>query len=76
MSLDSFFDTLDTESSTIQKLNTLQRIIPTENIVEIRYVVETIEFIGNITIPWGVDDKKNILQKLNTCNLYYKTFGV
>ena len=64
MSLNSFFNSLDTDAqltawklSTIQKLNTLQRIIPTENIVEIRYVVETIEFIGNITIPWGVDDK-------------------
>ena len=41
MSLNSFFDTLDTETkfttwkfSTIQKLNHLSNVIPTENIIE------------------------------------------
>ena len=57
MSLDSFFDTLDTEtkfttwkSSTIQKLHHLSDIIPTENIIELRYINETIEFIDNLTL--------------------------
>ena len=57
MSLNSFFDTLDTEtkfttwkSSTIQRLNHLSDIIPTENIIELRYINETIEFINTLTL--------------------------
>ena len=57
MSLDSFFDTLDTEtkfttwkSSIIKKLKHLSTITPTENIIELRYINETIEFIDNLTL--------------------------
>ena len=85
MSLNSFFDTLDTEtkfttwkSSTIQKLNHLSDIIPTENIIELRYVNETIASINTLTL---LDDnsnsgnKQNIIERLQNCNSYYKEFG-
>ena len=85
MSLDSFFDTLDTEtkfttwkSSTIQRLNHLSDIIPTENIIELRYVNETITSINTLTL---LDDnsnsgnKQNIIERLQNCNSYYKEFG-
>jgi len=85
MSLNSFFDTLDTEtkfttwkSSTIQRLNHLSDIIPTENIIELRYITETIEFINTLTL---LDDnsnsgnKQNIIERLQNCNSYYKEFG-
>jgi len=85
MSLDSFFDTLDTEtkfttwkSSTIQRLNHLSTIIPTENIIELRYVNETIASINTLTL---LDDnsnsgnKQNIIERLQNCNSYYKEFG-
>ena len=85
MSLDSFFDTLDTEtkfttwkSFTIQRLNHLNDIIPTENIIELRYVNETIASINTLTL---LDDnsnsgnKQNIIERLQNCNSYYKEFG-
>ena len=85
MSLDSFFDTLDTEtkfttwkSSTIQKLNHLSNIIPTENIIELRYVNETIASINTLTLLSSNSDtrnKQNIIERLQNCNLYYKKFG-
>ena len=85
MSLDSFFDTLDTEtkfttwkSSTIQKLNHLSDIIPTENIIELRYINETIEFIDNLTLSSNNIDtgiKQNLIERLQNCNSYYKKFG-
>ena len=85
MSLDSFFDTLDTETkfttwkfSTIQKLNHLSDIIPTENIIELRYVNETIASINTLTLLSSNSDtgnKQNIIERLQNCNLYYKKFG-
>ena len=85
MSLDSFFDTLDTEtkfttwkSSTIQKLNHLSDIIPTENIIELRYVNETIVSINTLTLLSSNSDtgnKQNIIERLQNCNSYYKEFG-
>jgi len=85
MSLDSFFDTLDTEtkfttwkSFTIQRLNHLSDIIPTENIIELRYINETIASINTLTL---LDDnsnsgnKQNIIERLQNCNSYYKEFG-
>ena len=85
MSLDSFFNTLDTEtkfttwkSSTIQKLNHLSDIIPTENIIELRYVNETITFINTLTLLSSNSDtgnKQNINERLQNCNSYYKEFG-
>ena len=85
MSLNSFFDTLDTEtkfttwkSSTIQKLNHLSDIIPTENIIELRYVNETIASINTLTLLSSNSDtgnKQNIIERLQNCNSYYKKFG-
>tara|TARA_R110002073_G_scaffold32971_1_gene99559 strand:- start:142 stop:399 length:258 start_codon:yes stop_codon:yes gene_type:complete len=85
MSLDSFFDTLDTEtkfttwkSSTIQRLNHLSDIIPTENIIELRYVNETIASINTLTLLDNNSDngnKQNIIERLQNCNSYYKEFG-
>ena len=85
MSLDSFFDTLDTEtkfttwkSFTIQRLNHLSDIIPTENIIELRYITETIEFINTLTLldnNSNSGNKQNIIKRLQNCNSYYKEFG-
>jgi len=85
MSLDSFFDTLDTEtkfttwkSSTIQRLNHLSDVIPTENIIELRYVNETIASINTLTLLSSNSDtgnKQNIIERLQNCNSYYKEFG-
>ena len=85
MSLDSFFDTLDTEtkftswkSSTIQRLNHLSDLIPTENIIELRYVNETIASINTLTLLSSNSDtgnKQNIIERLQNCNSYYKKFG-
>ena len=85
MSLDSFFDTLDTEtkfttwkSSIIKKLNHLSDITPTENIIELRYVNETIASINTLTLLSSNSDtgnKQNIIERLQNCNLYYKEFG-
>ena len=85
MSLDSFFDTLDTEtkfttwkSSIIKKLNHLSDITPTENIIELRYINETITFINTLTLLSSNSDtgnKQNIIERLHTCNSYYKKFG-
>ena len=86
MSLNSFFDTLDTEtkfttwkSFTIQRLNHLNDIIPTENIIELRYITETIAFINTITLLSSNSDagnKQNIIERLQNCNSYYKKFGI
>ena len=85
MSLDSFFDTLDTEtkfttwkSFTIQRLNHLSDIIPTENIIELRYVNETIASINTLTLlssNSNSGNKQNIIERLQNCNSYYKEFG-
>jgi len=85
MSLNSFFNILDTEtkfttwkSSTIQKLNHLSDIIPTENIIELRYVNETIASINTLTLLSSNSDtgnKQNIIERLQNCNSYYKEFG-
>ena len=85
MSLDSFFDTLGTEtkfttwkSFIIQRLNHLSDIIPTENIIELRYVNETIASINTLTLLSSNSDtgnKQNIIERLQNCNSYYKEFG-
>jgi len=85
MSLDSFFDTLDTEtkfttwkSFTIQRLNHLSDIIPTENIIELRYITETIASINTLTLldnNSNSGNKQNIIERLQNCNSYYKEFG-
>ena len=85
MSLNSFFDTLDSESmlnawksSTIKKLNHLSDITPTENIVEIQYINETINCINILNLisnTYNIE-KHNIIERLRNCNLYYKKLGI
>ena len=85
MSLNSFFDTLDSESmlnawksSTIQKLNHLSAIIPTENVIEIQYINKTINCINTLNLisdTYNIE-KHNIIERLHNCNLYYKKLGI
>ena len=90
MSLNSFFDTLDTEAqfdawkSTIkQKLVHLKNIIPIENRLELHYVGETLEFLNSINIlsteylahnP-DAQSKTHLRERLKVCNSYYEKFG-
>jgi len=91
MSLNSFFDSLDTESqfeawktSIKQKLIHLKNIIPTENRLELRYVNETLEFIDSINILSTeylahnpeAQSKTHLKERLRVCNSYYKKFGI
>ncbi len=90
MSLNSFFDTLDTEAqfdawkSTIkQKLIHLKNVIPIENRLELHYIGETLEFIDSINIVSteylahnpGAQSKTHLKERLKVCNSYYKKFG-
>jgi len=91
MSLNSFFDSLDTESqfeawktSIKQKLIHLKNIIPIENRLELYYVGETLEFIDSINILSTeylahnpeAQSKTHLKERLKTCNFYYKKFGI
>ena len=90
MSLNSFFDTLDTEaqfdawrSNIRQKLIHLKNVIPIENRAELRYVGKTLEFLNSINIvsteylahKSGVQNKTHLKERLKVCNLYYEKFG-
>ena len=90
MSLDSFFDTLDTDTqfnawkiSIKQKLSHLRNNIPTENKLELRYIDETLELINNLTLLNSnyvshnpdTGNKNNIIERLKACNSYHKRFG-
>ena len=91
MSLNSFFDSLDTESqfeawkaSIKQKLIHLKNIIPIENKSELYYVNETIKFIDSINILSTeylahypeAQSKTYLKERLRICNSYYKKFGI
>jgi len=91
MSLNSFFDSLDTESqfeawktSIKQKLIHLKNIIPTENKLELHYVDESIKFIDSINILSTeylahnpeAQSKTHLKERLRVCNSYYKKFGI
>ena len=89
MSLNSFFDTLDTDAqfeawktTTIQKLLNLRNMVPIDNRIEMRYIGETIELIEGLSLnnnPESQPDngnKHNLSLRLSTCNLYYKEFGI
>ena len=90
MSLNSFFDTLDTEAqfdawkSTIkQKLIHLKNIIPIASRAELHYIGETLEFLDSVNIvsteylahKSGVENKTHLKERLKVCNSYYKKFG-
>ena len=90
MSLNSFFDSLDTEAqfdawktSIKQKLIHLKNTIPIESRLELYYVGETIEFIDSINILSSdflahnpnAQSKTHLKERLRVCNSYYKKFG-
>ena len=90
MSLNSFFDTLDTEAqfdawkSTIkQKLIHLKNSIPIENRDELNYIGETLEFLDSMNILSSdflahhpnMDNKATLIKRLETCNSFYRKFG-
>lgn len=90
MSLNSFFDSIDTDAQfdvwkkTIkQKLTHLKNVIPIENRDELNYIGDTIEFINSLSIlsteflahhP-NMDNKKTLIKRLKVCNSYYEKFG-
>ena len=91
MSLNSFFDTLDTDTkfnawreSINSKLVHLKNTIPIENRDELNYVGETLEFINSLNVLSSdflahhpnMDNKKTLVKRLKTCNSLYRKFGV
>ena len=90
MSLNSFFDSIDTDAqfdawrnSIRQKLIHLKNTIPVENRLELHYVGETLEFINSLSIlsteflaknP-NAQSKTHLRERLKVCNSYYEKFG-
>ena len=90
MSLNSFFDSIDTDAqfdvwkkTITQKLVHLKNTIPIENRDELNYVGETLEFISSLNLLSSdflahhpnMDNKKTLTKRLKTCNFFYKKFG-
>lgn len=90
MSLNSFFDSLDTEaqfdawkSSVRQKLIHLKNSIPVENRDELNYVGETLDFLDSINVLSSdflahhpnMDNKTTLIKRLETCNSFYRKLG-
>ena len=90
MSLNSFFDSIDTDaqfdawkSNIKQKLIHLKNVIPIENRKELYYVGETIEFLDSMNVLSSdflahhpnMDNKETLKKRLETCNSFYKKFG-
>lgn len=90
MSLNSFFDTLDDDvkfdawkNSIRQKLTHLKNIIPIENRDELNYIGETIDFLNSMNLLSSdflahhpnMDNKKILIERLNTCNSFYRKLG-
>tara|TARA_R110000765_G_scaffold305221_1_gene399151 strand:+ start:43 stop:294 length:252 start_codon:yes stop_codon:yes gene_type:complete len=81
MSLNGFFDTLDSDAhfdvwkSTItSKLLRLREIIPIDKKIELKYIGKTINYINNYQYL-DIGKKENISNMLNNCNEYYRKFG-
>jgi len=90
MSLNSFFDSIDTDAqfdvwkkTITQKLVHLKNTIPIENRDELNYVGETLEFINSLNLLSSdflahhpnMDNKKTLTKRLKTCNSFYRKFG-
>ena len=90
MSLNSFFDSIDTDAkfdvwkkTITQKLIRLKNTIPIENRDELNYVGETLEFINSLNLLSSdflahhpnMDNKKTLTKRLKTCNSFYRKFG-
>ena len=91
MSLNSFFDSIDTDAqfdvckkTITEKLVHLKNTIPIENRDELNYVGETLEFINSLNVLSSdflahhpnMDNKKTLVKRLKTCNSLYRKFGV
>jgi hypothetical protein len=90
MSLNSFFDSIDTDaqfdawkSRIKHKLIHLKNSIPIENRDELNYVGETLEFLDSINVLSSdflahhpnMDNKETLKKRLETCNSFYKKLG-
>ena len=90
MSLNSFFDSIDTDaqfdawkSNIKQKLIYLKNSIPVENRTELNYVGETLNFLDSLNVLSSgflahhpnMDNKKTLIKRLKTCNSFYKKLG-
>lgn len=90
MSLNSFFDSIDTDaqfdawrSNTREKLIRLKNLIPIENRLELHYVGETLDFLNSINLLSSdflahnpdAQSKTHLKERLRVCNSYYKKFG-
>ena len=90
MSLNSFFDTLDTDAkfdawrkSVNSKLIHLKNTIPIENRDELNYVGETQQLLSRLTLLNSsyvsnnpdTGNKQELIKRLKVCNSYYKKFG-
>ena len=90
MSLNSFFDSIDTDAqfdvwkkTITQKLVHLKNTIPIENRDELNYIGETIDFLNSMNLLSSdflahhpnMDNKKILIERLNTCNSFYKKLG-
>ena len=90
MSLNSFFDSIDTDeqfdvwkTTITQKLVHLKNTIPIENRDELNYVGETLEFINSLNLLSSdflahhpnMDNKKTLTKRLKTCNSFYRKIG-
>ena len=91
MSLNGFFDTLDTEAqfdawraNIRQKLTYLKSIIPPDNVEESDSVKETLQFLNQLTFlasnyitnsSYDSGHKKHLIKMLRDCNNLYKKFG-
>ena len=90
MSLNSFFDSIDTDAqfdvwkkTITQKLIHVKKTIPIENRDELNYVGETLEFINALNLLSSdflahhpnMDNKKTLTKRLKTCNSFYRKFG-
>ena len=90
MSLNSFFDTLDTDAkfdawrkSVNSKLIYLKNTIPIENRDELNYIGETQQLLSRLTLLNSsyvsnnpdTGNKQELIKRLKVCNSYYKKFG-
>ena len=90
MSLNSFFDSIDTDaqfdawrSNTREKLIRLKNLIPIENRLELHYIGETLDFLNSINLVSSdflahnpdAQNKTHLKERLRVCNSYYKKFG-
>lgn len=90
MSLNSFFDSIDTDaqfdawkSRIKQKLIFLKNSIPIENREELHYIGETLDFLDSMNVLSSdflahhpnMDNKKTLTKRLETCNSFYRKLG-